>query len=146
MAANKVLSTEPDEEKEKEKPRKQTANGKQLGEALTTDFNGNPMEVRKLVGGCLAKALPCTCKCPEFEFDFTEPKPKITDKKPKSRTISKAASQLAELRKAQEDLNKIQKDLLGVNHQVQFGGLSNDLEEIGTGVKYIRNDARGHQA
>jgi hypothetical protein len=111
---------------------------------LTTDFNGKPIDVKKIVGGCLTKPLPGTCKGPDFGVKSQEIVGKPNDKK-KSKTISKAAIQLVEIRKAQEDLNKMQKDLLGVNHQVFIGALSNDLEHIGTGVKFIKSDARGQQ-
>ena len=52
---------------------------------------------------------------------------------------------MIELRQAQEDLNKVEKQMLGLNHQVETGALNNDLEEIGAGVKYLRKDAKGQQ-
>lgn len=37
-----------------------------LGEALTTDFNGQPIEVKKIIGGCLLKPLAGFCKGPNY--------------------------------------------------------------------------------
>lgn len=114
-----------------------------LGEALTTDFNGQPIEVKKIIGGCLLKPLAGFCKGPNYQLEelIEEEQPK--DKKKKSKTMTKEQIQMNELRKAQEDLNKVQSQMLGVNHQVETGALANDLEEIGTGVKYVKQDAKG---
>lgn len=40
-----------------EKKSKKPPTGKTLGETLTTDYNGVPLEVRKITGGCLLKPL-----------------------------------------------------------------------------------------
>ena len=52
-----------------EKKSKKPPSGKILGETLTTDYNGAPLEVRKITGGCLLKPLQGFCAGPEFLLD-----------------------------------------------------------------------------
>ena len=54
---------------EKKTNAKKAQTGKSLGETLTTDYNGRPIEVKKITGGCLLKPLQGFCKGPEFSLD-----------------------------------------------------------------------------
>lgn len=87
---------------DKKKEQKGAVKIQQLGELLTTDFNGKPMAVKKLVGGCLARPLSGFCKGPDYEVKQDQPKEdeKPNANKKKKKTITKAQLQLIELRKA----------------------------------------------
>ena len=78
-------------EQSDEKKAKKPSTGKTLGETLTTDYNGKPLEVRKVTGGCLLKPLQGFCKGPEYQLEKEdeEEQPKDKKKKTKSKTMSK---------------------------------------------------------
>ena len=83
------------DEKKSKKP-----TGKVLGETLTTDYNGAPLEVRKITGGCLLKPLQGYCVGPSFLLDEPSPIEQPKEKKKKSKTMTKSQMQIIELRNA----------------------------------------------
>lgn len=57
--------------------------------------------------------------------------------------MTRQQKQALELKRAQEDLNRKQKELLAENQVIEFAALGRDLDSVGRGVVYRRPDTKG---